>query len=201
MITELISICGKLKITPNQYVLYQLINDKDIANSYKYVEEVGKFEPEDFKVLLRKEYIMPIHDSIIIKTERDEFKITDYELDGFFATSVVEDKLGTETILDKERMFDELFDTYPSSILFSGGQKGVAKACDKEKLKSVYLKSINNSQEKHNEIMRKLRLFIEASNGFAKVKIENFIRGEMWTQLDELIDNSKSNFTDYSEIV
>src|SRR5690606_9361466 len=132
MLDEIINVCIKLKITPNQYLLYKLIDEQNIALSYKYCNEVTLFDVKDIETLLKKDFILPRMNAKVIKTPTGEFIIKEYELDNFLSTSKVECLLEDLTIVDKDTMFEELWYKYPTKIALSNGQFGPAKACNKD---------------------------------------------------------------------
>ena len=186
-----VKILEELNITANQFLLcYLLFADeknekgeypkkgKAIANLYRYAGSTP-WTKEEIRDLEEKGYVTdPYADKN--KTNPDLLDLTDKF---------------KEFVLIQGSHFDELYKTFPTLIdnfRNPNGPKIKLKVCDKYELKKLYKKRVR-SKVKHKRVMEILKWAIE--NDEINFNFENFIKGEMWEDLEEVKEGKKDSIS------
>lgn len=166
------------KITQTQYMFMYLLYYKDIdANTviciskkyHNYIDEkrlLSDFEKQD---LIDREFVIKIGEGN---------KLGDYLLTDKFLSKFV----------DPYIVGNQIWDMYPAFSVSNTGVKFPLKGMDKNQFRAIYSKQINYNSNEHNEVLKDLQYAI--TNNLIKVKIENFVKSELWKDIrNERIKN------------
>ncbi len=171
-------ICEK-GLTINQFALCLLIYHKDIAGILKYTNEVG-YLGENI-VINNGKKMTEIEDLLargfLLNQGLD--RKNEYALDNFIVT----EKFTKSFLLWIEDAAQELWYAYPKFLLI-GGEEKPTKVCDYDEFELKYLKIINNSYKKHQEILAKLKAFTSAHK-YAIMNLMNFIGSRHWEDMPD----------------
>lgn len=157
----------KHKITTDQFLLLYLTFTKDMSNLYKYLHEVRAWDKKDLKDLEQRGFIVNMNKGDT----------------SFCDMLIVQKKFYKEMWIDLDIAGEELWNTYPTHFIISGGTKVPARSCDKEKLISNYHRLIKTNMKKHNEAIDLLKIAI--SRNEIKMGIEKWVGSEQWKILKE----------------
>lgn len=177
---EYVDILCKLKISPEQFLICMLINDKDMASAIKYVDQnkEHKFKHEQIDDLVDRGFLVrlgirkpnPSMDVIGHKAY-----VSDYNIDCFAVTHI----FASNFLIDGEDAGNEFWAAYPSWLKVKN-QKVSAKSCDKDDLADKYAKKIKGSKKKHKFIMDIVHEYSRRNDGYALMGIEKFVGSEQW---------------------
>lgn len=178
----------RLKITPNQFLLCHLLHmhntltkegrdSSAMSELYRYSSIVGKWKTEEIEDIINKGYI---DTSNIIAAKKDPalFDITEKFINEVYA---------------RENRFDEIWEMFPATIAnfnHPSLPRIKLKVCDKDEMDELYNKKVKTKSE-HDAVKRILQELIE--NNQVNFNFNNFIRGEMWKDLDKDLTKHKSN--------
>lgn len=166
----------KHKITPNQFYILWLIYTKDSTNIKKYLASMGNFPREDFDVLVEKGLL--IH----FNKQAKEYDIINLYVSPEFAESV---------LIEPDDAWSELFDTYPSHLIVNGN-KVPAKTLnytDSKGVEEAYTKIIKKNKFLHARVIASVNVWKEANNGNATIKIDKFVMGKYWEEIERTTDS------------
>lgn len=172
-------LCEK-SLTFNQFAICLLIYHKDVAKIIQYTEEVGYMGTA---TIVTKDgfSVMEIEDLLqrgfLLSHGLD--KKEPWALDNFIVT----EKFTKGFLIGTEDVFSELWQEYPKHILINNEEKPT-KVADYETLEEKYLKAIGYNLKKHQEVMRKLKLY-KSSHQYAQMNLANFIGSKHWTELTD----------------
>lgn len=166
---EYVDLLCSLKISPEQFLICMLVNDKDTPSTMKYLHEntAHKFKHEQVDELLDRGFL------VRISTDRDVYNIDHFAVTGLFSG---------DFLVDNDVAGTELWETFPSWLNVKG-QKVSAKSCDKDDLVEKYTKKIKGSKKKHSKIMEVVREYRHRNNNYATMGIEKFVASEHWVDL------------------
>jgi hypothetical protein len=180
--TDLIDACCRLGITPNELALYYILNSKNTAKAYKFVEEVGMFEHSEFDTLIEKSYILPVNNETSLPSEGGDFVIIDYFMDSFVTTGVLEDQIENLIAIEGEELFEQVYNSYPSHVVINNtGGKGIAKGITSwDDTKKTYLNAIKMRKELHENVLLHIEQMKEKYNGLAICNFVKYVNGRVW---------------------
>lgn len=178
---EFVDLLCRLKISPNQFLICMLVNEKDDPSTIKYYEENKKnrFKADEINYLVDNGFLLRIP-KLAVKDKQDSYDILDF---------IVTSKFSEGILVDEFDAGEEFWNAYPSWLFFNNSRKP-AKAVDKDELTELYLKAIGHSKKKHNEIMKTLAQLTLSNKGYATMTIKNFVGSRHWEQLKE--DNNST---------
>lgn len=173
-VTELIC---KHKITPTQVYVLWLLYTGDTANMKKYMDVFGGFERQDFEDLETK--------GLIIWTNREAmaYRTTDLVVTVEFAEELAS--------INPDDAYEELSSAYPAHLLVNG-TKIPAKTLKWEELvaaEKAYKQAISKKKFLHQRVLMALNKWKEQNNGYATIKIDKFIHGRYWEEIEKEEDN------------
>lgn len=175
---DYVKLLCELKISPEQFLICMIVNDKDGASAIRYRNEnpEHRFKHEQVDELLERGFL------VRISTDRHIYNLDHFAVTGMFTS---------EFLVDNEDAGDELWELYPSWLKVKG-QKVSAKSCDKDDLVEKYAKKIKGSKKKHKEIMEIVREYAHRNDNYALMGIEKFVASEHWIDLRKEYEDTGS---------
>lgn len=173
-VTELIC---KHKITPTQLYILWLLYTSDNTNIEKYIKVFGGFNEQDFKDLEAK--------GLILHTNRNA--------DSYIASDIVVTLEFTEELakIDPEEAYEELFNVYPAHLLINGNRvpAKTLKWDEQAATEKAYKKAISKNKFLHIRVLAAVNKWKEENNGYAKIKIDKFVAGRYWEEIEKEDDD------------
>ena len=179
-INKYVDILIDLDITPTQFLILWLIENKDEANIKKYKDKFGDFNVDAIIDLIDRGLI---EDFGVVKDNKRTFNIYDF---------LVTEAYRSRTTVDKYDAVEELIEAFPNFMVING-VKIAAKSYDIEGLSKIYLPCHKNSRLKHQKIIDITKRYFATKNNIADRKIENYITGRYWKIYEELLDNGQAS--------
>lgn len=164
----------QLKLTPTQFYICWLIEQRDTDNLEKYLKGVGKFDSEDFIYLIDKGYLIDVNP-----------KGKEFTTGNLIVT--LEFK---EMLVDEEEAFDELLNIYPKFVTVNGVRFPTTGFTLHEHLlaKQAYQKVIKNNKYLHVKILSLIDTWKKSIGENAPFKVDKFITSKYWEQLEGKVD-------------
>lgn len=138
-----------------------------IANIYRYIERVGKFDRRDINDLIQRGYL--INTSNDGRIHPDELRVTEKFIDEVFAT---------------QDDFDRFWDAYPSFVPHwdNPREEIPLQFCDMEKCEKIFKRRVTSKVE-----FERLMEAIEYGKEHDMIKCNalKFLSGEAWKQILE----------------
>lgn len=175
-LTEITNNLVALGINAHQFYILQLIDTRDIDNLKKYIGTFGKFDSDDFKLLLDKGYILNVNE-----------KAKTLDLSNLVVTLDYKEL----AILPDEDAFEQLLDIYPKNVIVNNVKypsTGLSIQ-DYQAVEKIYLKQISKSKFQHSENLRLIGKWKEDVGENAPFKIDKFVTGNYWEVLKEAEKN------------
>lgn len=173
-VSELIS---KYKITPTQVYILWLLYTEDVTNIKSYIQVHGAFKEEEFKDLINK--------GLLLHVNRDalSYRTVDLVVTLEFAEELAK--------IDPEDAYDELFDVYPAHLLINGNRIPAKTLTfpDEKACRESYKKAISKDRFVHQKILAAVNKWKDQNNGYAKIKIDKFVAGKYWEEIDKQEDD------------
>lgn len=166
---ELITFCGRNKITVEQFVLCYLTHKKKFDLIYKYSNEVRPF-PKSLVENLEKR-------GFIINLNKDG--------EGFPDNLVIQDVFLDDMRLTMGEFADEIWEMFPSEVSV-GGKAFNGKTISREDFNRSYTRLILKVKATHNEIIEALEEQIH--NHTVGMGLKKWFETEQWTREDNTID-------------
>lgn len=168
----------KHKITPNQVYILWLLYTKDYTNIQKYIDAHGQFDTDDFIVLEDK--------NLILNTNPK----------GRYSTAnicVTIEFVEERADKDPEDLWDEFFDVYPGHLIVNNNKipAKTLKFEEEKGVKAAYIKAISKNKFMHQKILTATNKWKEANSGYATIKIDKFVIGKYWEEIDKQEDDGK----------
>jgi len=164
------------KITANQFYICWLLYTKDYTNLKKYVATFGKFEEDEIKDLIERDFLVNTNP-----------KATAYNVQCLFVTVDFADKI----IIEPDDAFDELMEHYPKFVVVNGNKYPATGLNwqDEKGLREAYGKEIKKNKFLHNTVIELLKEWKEQNGGYALFKIDKFITSKYWKELKQAKEN------------
>lgn len=164
----------QLQLTPTQFFICWLIERRDLENLEKYLRGVGKFDSEDFTLLIDRGYLIN----------------TDPKGKYFNAANLVVTLEFKEMLVDEDEAFDELLDAYPKYVVVDNNKFPTTGLTLQDHLlaKQEYHKVIKNNKMLHLEILRLITEWKKTVGENAPFKIDKFITSKYWKELNKESD-------------
>lgn len=175
-LTEITNNLVALEINAHQFYILQLIDTRDIENLKKYIKTFGKFDTDDFKVLLDKNYIINVNE-----------KAKTLDLNNLVVTLDYKEL----AILPAEDAFEQLLEVYPKHVIVNNTKYPSTglNIQDFKEVERIYLKQISKSKLLHTEILRLIGKWKDDVGENAPFKIDKFVVGSYWDALKEAEKN------------
>lgn len=167
----------KYKINPTQIYILWLLYTEDEKSIEKYIEVFGNFKEDDFKELVDK--------GLLIWTNR---KAESYINKDLVVTLELVEELDKK---DPRDAYDELFEMYPAWLVING-KKIPSKTLtfsDEKSIIEAYGKIISKGKFLHKKILALTNKYKEMNDGNAIVKIDKYVTGRLWEEIDKEGDN------------
>lgn len=163
----------KHQITPSQFLLLMLVNDKANHDIIKYDHQMGGWTAAEIEDLIKREYLLDLNVGNQMYAD----------------STVVTDKFTSALLIDAEDAGQELWDAYPW-FLNIRGEKYAAKSTNQDKLFKLYHRKIHGNVITHKRVMKLLQIAQE--KGLLNMGIEKWVGSTQWNAIAEL-----ENETDY----
>lgn len=171
----------KLGITPNEYLLLQMIQNRALVSAKKLVDRTPELTTSTLDKLVEKRLI---HNS----NHSGEFDTTRIMLRNKWIGEI-----------KKDSFFDELVRIFPSTVIRPDGIKDYLKT-DLNKCRRLYTQNVKKDEVVHNEIMECLKLEIRERQRTGKMsymkRLPNWISSEEWTAWKAQMDESSTETID-----
>lgn len=168
-----IDILTKLKITPNQFLFAWLIYNKQWKELQQYMTVFGAFSRAEIDDLENKD--------VLLNMARHEKNIMPAHL-------VVTEVFANEMIIAPDDAWEELLEKYPGKVkIKETGQLFASKGLtysDEKGIKQIYTDLINRNKYLHLEVLAAIEIWKAANNGFATMKIDKFVTGRFWKEIE-----------------
>lgn len=187
-------ILGKLEIDPNQFhLLYLLYHRKEgettNAQIERFKEEVLRFMDQDrfrrqIDYLTDKGLIEDLNP--MVNEGNKTFRY--YDVDNFLVTP----KFSKLVFVATEEAGEQLWNKYPARLPINNTYF-ISRAGDKEKITRTYARKIKNDIAMHEMVIsmvKEYKVMIEEGKINAH-KIGDFVEGEMWYAIQEILESEK----------
>ena len=168
----------KLGLTPDEYLLLLLIQNRGLVTAKKLVEKTPTLTCSTLEKLVDKRLI---HNS----NQPGEMDVSHIMLRNEFIGEV-----------KKDDFFDELLREFPSTIIRPDGIKDYLKT-DLNKCRRLYIQTVKKNEALHKEIMECLKYEVRERNRTGKMsymkRLPNWISSQEWaTWQTQREDNSST---------
>lgn len=170
-----IDILIKLDITANQFLFCWLVYNKQWKDIKRLMNHIGQplITPDELQLLMNRDVIINI-------APKSREQVTASEL-------IVTELFANEMIVEPEDAWEEFFDKYPGKMKVQGSvfaAKGLTIG-DEKACREKYQGYINKNKYKHQEILLTLEEYSKQNDGYATMKIDKFIIGEFWNEIEK----------------
>jgi hypothetical protein len=156
----------ELKMSPNQFFFCYLLHNDRFPELYEYVENVGRFDKEEIKDLLRRGFIQNINEN------------KNFTADAFVTT----EKFSKKFLADKYEYAKEFFEAYPSFGSIDG-RPIVLKSISPDKFYEMYNYITGKQKSFHDRIMNALKIGKKMS--LVNMKIEKWLDSKQWMLIEK----------------
>jgi hypothetical protein len=173
----------KHKVSPNQFYILWLIYTKDYKNQKLWVNE-GGFKTEEIDDLIKKGLIIHFNPTARQYDTRD---------------MMVSEVFAEEVLVEPEDAWRELFDAYPANLIVNGN-KVPAKTLtytDSLGVEKTYIGYIKKNKFLHARVISAINVWKAANNGFATIKIDKFVMGRYWEEIERTDEQSSPKSRNY----
>lgn len=170
-----IDVLIKHDITPNQFLFAWMVYNKQWREIKRYMSYLGTpiITEEDLQHLMDKDVIINFAPKNNTQVHASDLHVTE-----LFAG---------EMAISEDEAWDEFFTKYPGKLIVNGNvfsAKGLTRS-DEQGCREKYQKTIKKNRYKHVEIMSALDDYIKQNNGHATMKIDKFVIGEFWNEVEK----------------
>lgn len=135
------------------------------------MDNFGSFNISEIRDLIDK--------SLILNLAKDSSTFTTRDL-------VVTEIFANEMIVDPDEAWKEFFSKYPGKLIVNNvsfAAKGLTLT-EETRLEEKYKEIVGNNKYEHNNIISLLEKWKNSNGGFATMKIDKFIIGEYWKEIE-----------------
>jgi hypothetical protein len=182
-VSKYVDFLTRNKLTEHQFLMLWLVHTKDKTNIIKYKNTFGEFKLVDILDLIDRGWI---NDFGIVRDGVRTYNIYDF---------LVTDRFTQVILIDEDDAYEELCKNYVKFIEVKG-TRYPAITGDPVKLSKDYWKAHKGNRAEHERIVELTKRFVN-DNKIQKVKIENYIKNQMWKLIEESTDgpSNKDAFT------
>jgi hypothetical protein len=180
-----VALLEQLKLTPNEFFVAKMIKHKEFDLLKKFLMDTMSQE-ESEKIFIHLQY-------------KKYLTSTSY-LSNYYDYSNCKIGIELNSLLKVDNIFEELLETYPSSVIRTDGVVDYLRT-DQKTCKNMYLKLSYNKPAYHQHILKCLRFEVDKRTNDGSLKfmprMSKWLTTEAWKSYEDEMNKLPSNKVKY----